>query len=255
MVKIRYMLSCLAVLVCSLPVFADDEDYLIQDAEDIDILQSDNTINSSDTTRNVQDFDIAGVMLGMSYEDIQSRFLTKHGLYAPKKNKSVVYSLHTDWKYNLDYECRQLGVIIPDKLSKCINGLARDRGLLYVSEIHLVRNLTGETLDIYLTSNATDNVVWRVMYKNDVDVTEGTHEKFQNQREKKILSFWKGVLEKYGSPNSGSDKWVSSENAYSPMMTAYAGGLELIDNGIYANDVAINQNKAKDNFKAKPYAF
>nr|MBQ0091583.1 hypothetical protein [Candidatus Enterousia merdequi] len=158
-------------------------------------------------------------------------------------------------KYNLDYECRQNNIFIPEKLEKCIYSLAQNRGLLYVSEIHLERTFTGETVDIYFTSNATDNVVWKVVYNNDVDVMEGDNEKFANIREKKILSFWQGVLDKYGTPNSDEDKWISAENAYEPMMQAFYGQLVLQDKGINASDSSINIQKARENFQAKPYAF
>ena len=97
------------------------------------------------------------------------------------------------------------------------------------------------------------------MYKNDAGVLDGiddeNSETFANQREKKILNFWQGVLDKYGIPNSGEDKWISSENAYDPMMQAYYGQLELIDNGLNASDTALNIQSARDNFQAKPYAF
>ena len=194
-------------------------------------------------------------MLGMSYDEIHSLFFGGSGLYAPRKKNSVVYTINNDWKYNLDYECRQNKIYAPDKLEKCIYSLARNRGLLYVSEIHLERPFTGETVDVYFTSNATDNIVWRVVYNNDANITEGNGEKFANQREKKILAFWQGVLDKYGTPNSGEDKWISSENAYDPMMQAYYGQLVLSDKGINATDSANNIQAARENFQAKPYAF
>ena len=126
---------------------------------------------------------------------------------------------------------------------------------MYASELHLVRERTGETIVVYFTSNASDNVVWRVLYNNDVNDIEGDNEKFADQREKKILAFWQGVLDKYGAPNSGTDKWISTNNAYDPMMTAYYGSLDLVDMGRYSSDVAKNIQAARENFQAKPYAF
>lgn len=204
---------------------------------------------------NVKQFDIAGVMLGMNYEEINNLFFNDSNLYAPRQKDSVIYTINKEWKYNLDYECRQNNIFVPEQLEKCINSLAQKRGLLYVSEIHLNRDFTGETIDIYFTSNATDNVVWKVVYKNDVNEMDGENEKFANQREKKILAFWQGVIDKYGIPNSGEDKWISSENAYDPMMQAFYGQLILTDNGLNATDSAENIQKARENFQAKPYAF
>ena len=163
--------------------------------------------------------------------------------------------MHKDWKYNLDYECRQQNIYIPSELDQCIKTLARNRGLLYASELHLERSTTGEKITVYFTSNATENTVWRIVYVNDVNDVEGAAEKFENQRQKKILAFWQGVLDKYGAPNSGADQWISSGNAYDPMMTAYYGSLDLVDLGLNASDAAKNVQNARENFRAKPYAF
>ena len=242
---------------------ADDEfdfdQFAIVDDDQNDINLESVSLNSGAGPVDVKQFDIAGIMLGMSYEEINNLFFESSSLYAPRKTNSVIYKINKDWEYNLDYECRQNNIFVPDQLKRCIQSLARGRGLLYVSEIHLEREYTGETIDIYLTSNASDNVVWKVIYKNDANDLEGADSEnsqtFANQREKKILAFWQGVLDKYGVPNSDEDKWISSENAYDPMMRAYYGQLELVDNGLNASDAAKNIQTARENFQAKPYAF
>ena len=199
-------------------------------------------------------FDIAGIMLGMTFDEAQM-VARETGLYINRPKNSVVYSIHKDWKYNLDYECRQNKIYVPAKLDKCIKSLARNRGVMYASELHLIRDITGETIDVYFTSNATDNVVWKIVYKNDANEEEGMDEKFENQKNKKIMAWWQNVLEKYGEPNAGNDKWASSDNAFDPLMTAYYGELELVDCGRQADDSATNIQQAMDNFAAKPYAF
>lgn len=230
-------------------------DYAIEDSEPADINASPVSMNMGSGGASVAQFDIAGIMLGMSFEDVQNLFFKNHGLYAPREKNSIIYTINPDWKYNLDYECRQQNIFVPADLEKCIQSLARGRGLLYVSEVHLERANTGETITVYFTSNATDNQVWRVVYNNDVDEVEGDAEKFENQRQKKILLFWQSVLDKYGAPNSGSDKWITSTNAYDPMMTAYYGQLDLQDAGRNATDQARNVSDSRDNFPVKPYAF
>lgn len=228
----------------------DDDDYSVPETVSLDE-------NSSFV--DVNHFDIAGVMLGMDYDEINELFFTGSNLYAPRKKNSVVYGIDKEWKYNLDYECRQNNVFIPEKLERCIYSLAKQRGLLYVSEIHLERDFTGEKVDIFFTSNATDNVVWKVEYTNDADDLDGvdseSNGKFSNQREKKLLAFWQGVIDKYGQPNSGEDKWISEENEYAPMLQAFYGKLVLVDEGLHTTDISENVLKAKENFQAKPYAF
>ena len=251
-------------LMSQLPAYADDDfyeddgaflDYAIEDSAPMDITTAPVTMNDDAVGASVSTFDIAGIMLGMGFDDVYGQFVRGHALYTPRAHNSIIYTINPDWKYNLDYECRGQGVFVPSELEKCINGLARRRGLLYASELHLERTHTGETITVYFTSNATDNVVWRVMYNNDVDEMEGDAEKFENQRQKKILAFWQNVLDKYGAPNSGSDKWITTVNSYDPMMTAYYGALDLVDAGRNASDQAKNINDSRTNFKSKPYAF
>ena len=212
------------------------------------------SINSGAVPLNVAGFDIAGIMLGMSFDDVQF-VVSADGLYTERQKNSVVYSMHSDWKYNLDYECRRQKIYAPAQLEKCINSLARNRGVLYASELHLVRNVTGETIDVFFTSNATDNVVWKVVYKNDTNEVEGDAEKFENQRDKKTMYWWQNVIDKYGVPNSGTARWASSDNSFDPMMSAYSGELELIDCGKYTEDSSLNVQQSQDNFAAEPYAF
>jgi len=233
----------------------DFDNFAISDSVDADVTTLSNTLNEGAMPAAVASFDIAGIMLGMTFDNVYTLF-SDGGLYAPRTNDAIVYTIAPDWRYNLDYECRQQNIFAPAQLEQCIRTLAKNRGLMYASEYHLVRDVTGETIDVYFTSNATDNVVWRIEYNNDVnDIYGEEDEKFENQRQKKILSFWTGVLDKYGAPNSGTDKWISSNNSYDPMMTAYYGALELIDNGRYANDAAKNVSEARVNFPAKAYAF
>lgn len=259
MTKIFSIFLTLFIFAISVAMADDDpmdfDNFAITDSGNVDITMEDVNLNDDADIASVGGFDIAGIMLGMSFDDVYTIFARDRGLYSPRKQNSVIYSIHQDWKYNLDYECRQQGIVIPTELDNCIKTLARNRGLLYASEFHLVRENTGETIVVYFTSNATDNVVWRVVYNNDVNDIEGDAEKFAKQRENKILAFWQNVLDKYGAPNSGTDKWISSTNSYDPMLTAYYGALDLTDNGRRATDLAKNIQTARENFKAKPYAF
>lgn len=238
------------------PVPAPGAQPTIQPTDDTDVDCSIKTvsIDYGDSSLAVGGFDIAGIMLGMNFEDAMYAARTS-GLYSNRKKNSVIYSIHPEWKYNLDYECRRQNIFVPSELERCINSLARRRGVLYASELHLVRESTGETIDVFFTSNATDNRVWKIIYKNDADQQDGDDEKFANQRDKKILTWWRGVLDKYGAPNSGASIWATSDNAFDPMMTAYFGELDLIDCGRHTEDSSMNIRQSQDYFAAKPYAF
>lgn len=248
------------IWLCIMPLCAvadswDFDEFAIEDSDAADVLIDSVELNDDAEIAGVGGFDIAGIMLGMTFEDVQGQFMKSNGLYAPRDKNAIIYTINPNWKYNLDYECRQGGTVIPAELEKCINSLAKNRGLLYASEMHLVRENTGETIVVYFTSNATSNLVWRVVYNNDVNDIEGDAEKFIRQRENKVLAFWQNVVDKYGQPNSGNDKWISSNNAYDPMLIAYYGALELVDNGRMTNDQVINDQQSRQYFQVKPYAF
>ncbi len=233
----------------------DFENFAIVDSGDVDISAAPVSMNMNASSVNVGAFDIAGAYLGMPFDEAYTLYYRDSSLYGPREVDSIIYTIARDWKFNLDYECREQGIYAPTELEKCINTLAKDRGLLYASEMHVIRRETGETITIYFTSNATENLAWRVVYNNDVNDIPGDDEKFEDQRQKKILAFWQGVLEKYGAPNGGSDQWLTSGNAYDPMMTAYYGALDLVDQGRNAADAAKNVTDSTTNFRAKPYAF
>ena len=269
--NVLFMLTFCTILIGGTACYAEDE-FDFNNFADITVVTNaensetsgfcrdysqltENTLNEGAEFVNVRQFDIAGAMLGMTYDEINNLFFTGNNLYAPRRFNSIEYAISKDWEYNLDYECRQNNIYIPDRLKACIHSLARNRGLLYVSAVHLERTFTGETIDIYFTSNATDNVVWQIIYKNDADKVEGGDRKFENQREKKVNSFWQGIYDKYGTPNSDIDKWISDASAFEPMMQAYRGKLELSYRGIDQTDCSYNHDASREHFQAKPYAF
>ena len=123
----------------------DFDNFAIEESEDADITTDAISLNPGAMPANVSNFDIAGIMLGMTFDDVMTIF-ADGGLYAPRQNNAVVYTISPDWRYNLDYECTQQGIFVPDQLEQCIRTLAKNRGLMYASEYHLVRELTGETI-------------------------------------------------------------------------------------------------------------
>ena len=78
----------------------DMEDYAIVDSEEVDITTDGVVLNMDADAANVSSFDIAGIMLGMSFDDVQTLFFDNRGLYTPRKKNSIIYTIHNDWKYN-----------------------------------------------------------------------------------------------------------------------------------------------------------
>ena len=63
----------------------DMEDYAIVDSEESDITTDAVVLNMDADAANVSSFDIAGIMLGMSFDDVQTLFFDNRGLYTPRK--------------------------------------------------------------------------------------------------------------------------------------------------------------------------
>ena len=86
--------------------FDFDDDYSVIETsdEDTDVNVDGVSLNSGAGSVDVKHFDIAGVMLGMNYEEIYNLFFNNSSLYAPKKKNSIVYTINKEWNYNLDYD-------------------------------------------------------------------------------------------------------------------------------------------------------
>ena len=160
MIKRIAFLLMACVAICNVAYAVDDDEFdfdnfAISDSVDAEFPTTTTaTLNEGAIPANVSSFDIAGIMLGMSFDDVRTLF-ADGGLYAPRATDAIVYTIAPDWRYNLDYECEQQGIFVPDQLEQCVRTLAKNRGLMYASEYHLVRNVTGETIDVFFTSNAT----------------------------------------------------------------------------------------------------
>ena len=109
--KLLLLLIIISMYNTGMALAAVDEDpfdfdnFAIADSVDADVTTTPNAINAGAMPATVSSFDIAGVMLGMSFDDVYTLF-SNGGLYAPRETNAVVYTITPDWRYNLDYECR-----------------------------------------------------------------------------------------------------------------------------------------------------
>ena len=71
----------------------DFDEFAITDGADADFMLDGITINDDASGAGVSGFDIAGVMLGMGFDDVETLFYKTKGLYAPRKKNSIVYYL------------------------------------------------------------------------------------------------------------------------------------------------------------------
>ena len=91
----RFVLYLSVICVTISAHAADDfsfENFAIVDSADADINAGPVTLNADAGAVNVAGFDIAGIMLGMAFEDVQTLFFKTKGLYAPRQKNSIIYN-------------------------------------------------------------------------------------------------------------------------------------------------------------------
>jgi len=200
----------------------------------------------------VQAFDIAGITLGATHKYVMEDWLTETE-YKLMKSETKIPDY---FEYNYNYECRRAGNKTPMAIETCIKMYAGKNKKEYVHQMNLKRLKTGEEIEIYFTSNETENVVYKIKYKNDVNELEGIGVAYQYQKQEKIRNFWAATLEKYGQPNLGQQVWASDPtDEKKPVLRAYYGQLVLEHLELFESDIAKSQTEAQLKFKTKKYSF
>lgn len=229
--------------------FLDDEGD-IEEYEDY-VEEGEEEIISSDINDRVKYFDIAGVMIGQDYEKV--REVLKERKY---KLTDIEYKIPQYFSYNYDAICRKRNILIPANLKECIKGLARKDKMEYVSKVSFKKHDTNENITVYFTSPITEHKVWKVEYKNDLNVKLGPAENFQYQREERRRAFWYFVLSKYGKPNVEPNKWIlDTTEEYPQGLTAGFGTLELSNPKQNAFDILESARQARRDFEYIDYTF
>ncbi len=204
-------------------------------------------------TKQVKFFDIAGIKLGQSVNEVKAVFKKSKNKYrlADIENKIPEY-----FTYNYDRDCRARNILTSESLKLCIKGLAKKDNMEYVSKMVYTKPDTKEQIHIFFTSPITKNTVWKVEYKNDANKKLGDAINFQYQRDEERRAFWYSVIKKYGEPIVAPNKWVYNKgDKYSISLTAKYNSLILENPKQNAFDVLEATKKARRDFKYTKYTF
>jgi hypothetical protein len=203
------------------------------------------------TNERVKYFDVAGVMLGQDYKE--ARKALKERKY---RLSGMEYKIPEYFSFNYDAICRSKNLLVPDTLAACIKGLAKKDKMEYLAKASFKRADTNEDIDIYFTSPLTENKVWKIEYKNDVDKKYGDAKNFQYQRDERRRAFWHFAIMKYGEPNMPPNQWVMDpEEEFPTSLTAGFGTLVLTNAQQNAFDILETEKEARRQFKYKEYSF
>lgn len=172
---------------------------------------------------NASVFDISGIMLRMSKEQIEATMKKRHF-----SKVSESYEVPNFIKWRNEEKCRNKGVLGYERLRSCVIDLAKKEQHQYTETIHFSRFETKEELSVKMTSNFTNNKVYRIVYKSLSPSITGNSQKSKYLRNIKIYDFWKKVNQKYGVPDNKDEvTWGLGGNK--PYLKAASGFLLLED--------------------------
>ena len=185
----------------------------------------DNARNPSNANRrsNASVFDISGVMLRMSLQQVEETMRNRGFRKGMEK-----YQIPNFIKWRNEEYCRSTGVVGYERTEACVTQKAKKDNHEYVQTVKYSKFDTKEEMEVTLTSNFTDNKVYKISYKSMAANITGNSPKAMYLRNIKVYDFWKKVNQKYGKPdNKTSITWGMGGNK--PFMKANTGFLQLED--------------------------
>lgn len=173
---------------------------------------------------NASVFDISGIMLRMNLPQAEAT-MAKRGF----KKVSQKFEIPNFIKWRFEEQCRNAGVIGYERLASCVVKAAKENNHQYVESEKFVKYDTQEEISISLTSNFTNNKIYKIVYKSmSARKIQGSSQKVQYLRDIKVYDFWRKINQKYGVPDNREDViWGMGGNK--PYMKAATGFLLLED--------------------------
>jgi hypothetical protein len=242
----------LMLLVFSIPLnlYAQEEDEEEITDEIIDESQ-DSNVSPEGILKAVKDFDVSGFKIGMNYKQIIDTVKSQKYIIKKITNEIPEYI-----KYNFDDLCQKRKIFLVESLNECVKGLAKKSKDYYVNYIEMEKPSTNEKINLFLTSNTTENLVYRIEYKIDLMTLRGDQKKYLYIREENRRAYWFAILEKYGKPNDEPNKWIyNQEDEFSTRMQASFDGILLENKGMKEIDFVENVKKARNVFKPEDFTF
>lgn len=191
--------------------------------DSIQKLLDENKAKAKARRSNAAVFDVAGVMLQMSYEQAEEQLL-KRGYRKTSQKMDVPNFI----RWRNEEKCRNQGVVGYERLENCIIMLAKKDHYQFVSQAIFNKYDTKETVQVFFSSTFTNNKVYKVTYRTEAADLKGNSAKAVYLRNIKVFDFWKKISQKYGDPDNKEDvTWGLGLNK--PYLQATTGFLKLED--------------------------
>ena len=145
------------------------------------------------------------------------------------KKVSQKFEIPNFIKWRFEEQCRNAGVVGYERLASCVVKAAKENNHQYVESEKFVKYDTQEEISISLTSNFTNNKIYKIVYKSmSARKIQGSSQKVQYLRDIKVYDFWRKINQKYGVPDNREDViWGMGGNK--PYLKAATGFLLLED--------------------------
>lgn len=198
--------------------------------DSIQKLLDENKLKANTKRSNAAVFDIAGVMLQMSYKQAEEQ-LVKRGYKKTTQKMDIPNFI----RWRNEEKCRGQGVVGYERLENCIILLSKKGNYQFISQATFNKFDTKETVEIFLSSTFTNNKVYKITYKTEAANLTGNSSKAVYLRNLKVFDFWKKINQKYGVPDNKEDvTWGLGSNK--PYLQAVTGFLKLEDPGLQETD-------------------
>ena len=188
----------------------------------------------------VSQFDLADFNLGMSSDEAFKRALQK-GFKVSITEEDVPRFYASDYANR----CRMRGVIIPADVINCVKDYACTEGTRYIRDAVLKRK--NEVIQLFFTSNATGNALYKIIYINKGDNSLNFTQINTARKKLRYKEFWDAMFSKYGYPDSRDNNVLTWGNPTESYMQAYVTG-SAYDAYIIMEDVSLSND---DYFEAE----
>ena len=152
------------------------------------------------TSANISNFDIAGLQLGMSPEDV-----IDNAVDVGFEVTNIAYGIPSFMVTNFERDCRESGLYQLRLIHECVRERARDEDVYYISQLVLKKAETKEQIVVLFSSTLTDNQAFKIDYTGFGDNSLGTSYKDLLRKTNRRDVFWKYVSDKYGRPKGNAD--------------------------------------------------
>jgi len=172
---------------------------------------------------NASVFDISGVMLRMTLPQVEEALKIRKFTKVAEK-----FEIPNFIKWRNEEKCRNNGVVGYERLNSCVVTLSKKDGHQYPETVKFARFDTKEEIIVKLTSNFSNNKVYRIYYNSLSPSITGNSAKATYLRNIKVYDFWKKINQKYGTPDN-KDEVVWGLGGNKPYLKASSGKLLLDD--------------------------